>query len=223
VDTTRREQGKRLLPLSFPWPAWAGILAIWTVALLSSRAPRLGAAVLPAGWLFFVSKGLHFLAYATLSGLVCWLKVRRRLQVAAWLGLLGHGALTELLQRFVEGRHGSLADVGLDACSVLVGLTAGLAWQRLIGFLCCAARLPDRGWRCVCTSEEIRSPDTFRAVEPARNAEAAHAPLRGRWQGGGVLANYMKQRDEPVLVVNDEDGRLLLRIERATEEGQRDG
>jgi hypothetical protein len=129
VRTIHREQGKRLLPLFFPWPVWVGILVLWTGALLSSGAPRLGMAVLPAGWLFFVSKGLHFFAYATLGALVCWLKVGRRLQVLVWLGLLGHGALTELLQRFVEGRHGSLADVGLDAGSVLVGLTAGLAWQ----------------------------------------------------------------------------------------------
>jgi hypothetical protein len=89
-----------------------------------------GAAVLPAGWSFIASKALHFAAYATLAALVCWLPARRRLRILAWVGLLGHGALTEFLQRFVEGRHGSINDVGLDAGSALIGLTAALAWRR---------------------------------------------------------------------------------------------
>jgi VanZ family protein len=42
------------------------------------------------------------------------------------LGLLGHGALTEFLQQFVEGRTGTLFDVGLDTIGVLVGLAIGL-------------------------------------------------------------------------------------------------
>jgi hypothetical protein len=89
-----------------------------------------GSAVLPAGWLFIASKGLHITAYATLAALVCWLPARRWLRVLAWVSLLGHGALTEFLQRFVEGRHGSTNDVALDAGSALIGLTAALAWRR---------------------------------------------------------------------------------------------
>jgi VanZ family protein len=114
------------------------ILAIWTWALLSSGAPKLASALLPEGWTFYASKGLHFFAYASLGALVCWLDARRSLRVVAWLGLLGHGALTEFLQRFVEGRHGSLADVGLDAGSALVGLAAGLIW-------CCFRARPSPG------------------------------------------------------------------------------
>ena len=123
-----RRPGQALLALFVTWPAWAAILVVWTGALLSARAPQLGRAVLPGGWMLYAGKGLHFFAYASLAAAVCWLDARRCWRVAAWLGLVGHGALTELLQRFVEGRHGSLVDVGLDAGSVVVGPTLALAW-----------------------------------------------------------------------------------------------
>jgi hypothetical protein len=124
-----RRPGQRLLALFVTWHAWAAILVVWTGALLSARAPQLGRAVLPDGWMLYAGKGLHVFAYASLAAAVCWLHVRRYLRVTVWLGLVGHGALTEFLQRFVEGRQGSLADVGLDAGSVVVGLTVALAWR----------------------------------------------------------------------------------------------
>jgi VanZ family protein len=123
------------------------ILAVWTWALLSTGAPKLSSALLPEGWTFYASKGLHFFAYAFLGALVCWLDARRSLRVLAWLGLLAHGALTEFLQRFVEGRHGSLADVGLDAGSALVGMAAGLVWCSFRGQRSLGEELPSNAAR----------------------------------------------------------------------------
>jgi VanZ family protein len=113
--------------------AWIVLLAAWTVGLLSAGAPGLISSLLPPGTSFYVSKTTHVAAYAFLAALVCWLSPRWAGRVALWLALLGHGALTEYLQQFVPGRTGQLADVGLDALGVLLGLSAGLALRRLRG------------------------------------------------------------------------------------------
>ncbi len=115
------------------WLLWAVLLALWTAGLLSAAAPKVAASLLPPGTSYIISKTLHVSAYAFLAALVCWLSARWGVRVALWLGLVGHGALTEFLQRFVEGRTGKPADVGLDTLGVLLGLSLGLLVRRLRG------------------------------------------------------------------------------------------
>jgi hypothetical protein len=110
------------------------LLIGWTVALLSSTAPRIATAVLPPGWLFYASKGLHIAAYASLGALVWWLSRRWSIRAAAWLVLVAHGALTEYCQQFVPGRHASLSDVGLDTASIAAGMGVGIAWRCLLAW-----------------------------------------------------------------------------------------
>jgi VanZ family protein len=115
------------------WLLWGVLLAVWTIGLLSSTTPTVARAVVPDSATFTVGKVVHVGVYAILAALVCWLPARWGLRVWAWIGLAGHGALTEYLQQFVEGRSGRLADVGLDAGGVLLGLLVGLAVRRLGG------------------------------------------------------------------------------------------
>jgi VanZ family protein len=114
-----------------PWLAWGALLGLWTYGLLSATVPRLGSSLLPPGTSYYAAKTLHVSAYALLAGLACWLPSGWGLRAAAWLGLVGHGALTEFLQQFVHGRTGQLFDVGLDTLGILLGLSLGLALRRL--------------------------------------------------------------------------------------------
>jgi hypothetical protein len=93
-ENLEQPPARRLISVCSYWSLWGAILAVWTGALLSSEVAKQGSAVLPAGWLFIASKGLHFTAYAILAALVCWLPAWRWLRILAWVGLLGHGALT---------------------------------------------------------------------------------------------------------------------------------
>ena len=110
------------------WSAWWLLFALFTFGLLSREAPRVGAAVLPAALTFWASKSVHLGGYALLSALVAWLPASPRLRVALWLLLAAHAPATEYLQQFVEGRHPSVADVGID----WAGLCLGLALARLM-------------------------------------------------------------------------------------------
>jgi VanZ family protein len=114
------------------WLAWGVLLAVWTYGLLSPTAPEVAQAALPTGLAFYVGKGLHLSAYAFLACVASFLPATGRVRALTWLGLVGHGALTEFLQQFIEGRSGSLADVGLDTIGVGVGVLVGLAvrWFR---------------------------------------------------------------------------------------------
>ena len=109
------------------WAAWALLLAGWTAALLSRDAPRVGAAWIPVEYRFWVAKGLHLSSYALLAFAACWLRSAR---AVAWALLLAHAALTEVGQRFVEGRTGTVRDALINAAGIALGITAGLALRR---------------------------------------------------------------------------------------------
>jgi VanZ family protein len=113
------------------WAAWALLLACWTAALLSRDAPRVGAAWVPEQYRFWVAKGLHLSSYALLAFLACWLPGARGARGAVWALLLAHAALTEVGQRFVEGRTGTFRDVLINAAGIALGITAGLSLRRL--------------------------------------------------------------------------------------------
>jgi VanZ family protein len=119
------------LAIAFRWAVWLVALGVWTALLLSSQAPAVVDAVVPDPWQFTLSKAGHVSAYAFLSVLTGFLPGRPAVRVALWLFLLGHACLTEHLQLFVPGRHGSLRDVGLDAVGIALGWVVLAAWRRL--------------------------------------------------------------------------------------------
>lgn len=112
------------------WLIYLQALAAWTVGLLTPHPIRVGARVLPPELRFWVAKALHVSAYAALAALLAWLPIRPRWR---WLGLallVLHGCATEYLQTFVEGRTGSLRDVGLDSLGLALGLALSWRWWR---------------------------------------------------------------------------------------------
>jgi VanZ family protein len=113
-----------------PWVVWLALLAAWTVALLTTHPVRLGKEVLPEAALFPLGKGLHVSVYAALTALLGWLPVGPRWHWLLLGGLLLHGAATEYLQTFVEGRNGSVHDVVLDWLGVALGLAVSWRWWR---------------------------------------------------------------------------------------------
>jgi VanZ family protein len=115
------------------WLGWALLFAVWTIGLLLPERPTTEQGILSADASFYVSKVAHVSSYAVLACLVYWLSSRWGLRALVWLGLAGHGALTEFLQQFIEGRTGQLSDVGLDLAGILLGLGVGLLLRWLLG------------------------------------------------------------------------------------------
>jgi hypothetical protein len=112
------------------WP----LLAVWTWKLVEPNPfPETGAALGP--WAYLAAKALHGSAYAFLAAVgVLWpAGPRGRLAVA--VGLLSHGAGSEIAQTFVPGRSGRALDVAIDWAGVLVGLAVVRygVWCRLKG------------------------------------------------------------------------------------------
>jgi VanZ family protein len=110
------------------WAVWWLALTLWTVALVTPQPVELGKQILPSGADFPVGKTLHVVAYALLTAALAWLPARPRWRAVLVLGLFLHAGLTEYVQTFVEGRSGSLSDVGLDSLGIMLGLALG--WRR---------------------------------------------------------------------------------------------
>jgi hypothetical protein len=109
---------------------WLLCVAVWTVGLLTPHPVRASREVLTPATAYPASKTLHVAAYALLAGTLPWLGLRggRRWWLVGFLSL--HAAATELLQRWVPDRTGSLTDVGLDHLGVLLGLACTWpAWR----------------------------------------------------------------------------------------------
>ncbi|MDP2004095.1 MAG: VanZ family protein [Rubrivivax sp.] len=102
---------------------WRGLLLalvlVVSFAALSpaSHAPTLGAS----------DKLDHLLAFGAL-GLAAALSLQagRSRSTAAGAGLLVYGALIEILQTLVPGRHADAMDLAVDAAGIAAGIT--LAW-----------------------------------------------------------------------------------------------
>src|SRR6478752_742456 len=109
--------------------AWWLALALWSYGLLSPEPPRVGAAVLPSPWAYYVSKALHLSAFAGLALSACLLPATRRHRRLLVAVLAAHAGLTEYLQTFVEGRYGCLADVGLNLTGVTLGALLARGWR----------------------------------------------------------------------------------------------
>jgi VanZ family protein len=120
------------------WAVWIAFLVLWSTALLVPD---------PVGFLlrikpdsleltdlatFLMAKTLHVTAYAVAAILTGWLRAPgswRWLLLAFWFL---HAGATELGQRFVPGRTGSLRDVALDHLGLLIGLALSWRWWRAV-------------------------------------------------------------------------------------------
>jgi VanZ family protein len=76
---------------------------------------------------YVISKSLHVAAYALLAVLIGGLGLSRRFRWLLLVFMSLHAMGTEYGQLFVEGRHASWSDVGLD--HVGIGLGLALSWN----------------------------------------------------------------------------------------------
>jgi VanZ family protein len=95
-----------------PVLVWAGV--IFAFSSIPSLNSGLGT------WDYVLRKGAHMTEYAILAVLV----VRATGSYAWALAFaVAYAATDEVHQLFVQGRHGSPIDVGIDAVGALLGLT----------------------------------------------------------------------------------------------------
>lgn len=104
------------------WLAWTSFLVLVTWALLSPQPPKVGAAVLPSSMTFGVSKAIHLGVYFTLAVTIVYLPASLFLRRGVWTLLAIHAGATEYLQQFVEGRSGSIRDVGINLTGLILGM-----------------------------------------------------------------------------------------------------
>jgi hypothetical protein len=80
------------------------------------------------GLLFILAKILHVVAYAGLAILSGWLRLPCRWRWVILFIIMAHAPVTELLQLNIEGRTGTLRDVGLDHLGIGLGLLLTWKW-----------------------------------------------------------------------------------------------
>jgi VanZ family protein len=76
---------------------------------------------------YVISKTAHVGAYAVLAIIVAWLGVPWRQRLLLLTAMSLHAMGSEYCQGFVESRHPSWGDVGLDHLGILLGI--GCAWK----------------------------------------------------------------------------------------------
>jgi len=118
------------------WAIWFAFLVAWSVALLVPD---------PIGWLlrhkpdslelphqttFLMAKTLHVTAYAVAAVLTGWLRAPGPWRWVLLVFWFLHADATEVGQRFVPGRSGSLRDVALDHLGLLIGVALSWHWWR---------------------------------------------------------------------------------------------
>jgi VanZ family protein len=120
----------RRAKVSWRFLAWLLGLAVWSAALLTTYPAKVSSEVLPWGMQFPTAKCLHVSAYGLLTAFISFLPLGtgRRCALVALLSL--HAFTTEFLQQFVELRHGSLTDVGIDHLGIALGLAFTWKWLR---------------------------------------------------------------------------------------------
>lgn len=107
----------RALTVWLPVVAWAAV--IFALSSLPSLSSGLGT------WDLILRKAAHITEYAVLGGLLYRAFGREAPALAAGIA---YAATDELHQHFVDGRHASVVDVGIDAVGVALGM---LVWLRL--------------------------------------------------------------------------------------------
>jgi hypothetical protein len=123
----------RRAKVSWRFLAWLLCLAVWTVALLTTYPAQVSQHVLPQGLQFPTAKCLHLCAYAFLTAFISCLPLRTGPRWALVAVLSLHAFTTEFLQQFIELRHGSLQDAGIDHLGIALGLALTWKWWRSVG------------------------------------------------------------------------------------------
>jgi VanZ family protein len=132
-------------PAFFRWLIWLAFVALWTQALLTPNPGQHLLATLRFLHLleenpvemqrfrehaFYFAKACHIGAYLVLAVLSGWLKVPGRYRWLLLVFMSLHAMGTEYGQNFVEGRHASWRDVGLDHAGFLAGIALSWKWWR---------------------------------------------------------------------------------------------
>jgi VanZ family protein len=109
----------RTLTLWLPVVAWAAL--IFALSSIPSLSSGLGT------WDTVLRKAAHIGEYAVLGALL----YRALEREAAALGAgIAYAATDELHQHFVEGRHGAVVDVAIDAVGIALGMIMWLQLRR---------------------------------------------------------------------------------------------
>lgn len=119
---------RRLLRLS----VFLIVLALWTWKLLEpSPVPdEISERLARFGLKFAAAKSLHLVLYAILTILAITLPIPRRGRYFLVGLLVWHGVATEIGQRFVPNRTGTIRDVLIDWCGIALGLLVTMWWNR---------------------------------------------------------------------------------------------
>src|SRR5579871_3063410 len=113
------------------WALWCVFVAVWTGLLLMPAGPVLG---LLTRWEFIeahkylLAKSLHVAAYAVMTILTGSLQFPARIRWLPIFFLMAHATLTEILQLRIEGRTGTLYDVGYDEFGIALGIALSWKW-----------------------------------------------------------------------------------------------
>jgi len=113
-----------------PFAIFAVFLGLWTWKLLEPNpVPEAISQEFSADTKFILAKSLHAGVYAFLTVLAAFLPVRRPYFWLVVATLMLHGVGTEIGQRYVPNRHGSIRDVLIDWAGILLGLAMLRVWQ----------------------------------------------------------------------------------------------
>jgi VanZ family protein len=107
-----------------PISTWLAVVVWAAVIFAFSSVPSLSTDL--GSWDTILRKLAHLVEYAVLGALLA--RATRRPGLAVALAAV-YAATDEVHQLFVEGRHGSPIDVGIDTVGALAGV---LVWQRLV-------------------------------------------------------------------------------------------
>jgi len=117
------------MPARWRWTIWIVLVALWTTALtrpLPDFTEIAGEGIMAHRYV--LAKTLHVAGYAMLAVLSGWLRAPMRWRIALMFFLMVHGTITEHIQLHVEGRTGTLEDVGFDHLGIFLGYVASWKW-----------------------------------------------------------------------------------------------
>jgi VanZ family protein len=118
----------RRIKVSWRLLVWLLCLAVWTAALVTTYPAKVHEEILPPELQFPTAKCLHVSVYGLLAGLASCLPLRSRWRWALVAVLSLHAFTTEYVQQYVDLRHGSLRDVGIDHLGIALGLLLTWKW-----------------------------------------------------------------------------------------------
>ena len=105
---------------------WRWLLAVAMLALLVLSVMPTSLSVPSTGW----DKSNHALSFAVLAFLAHWARPKHMLVALA--GLLGYGAVIEVLQALTPDRLAEWSDLWADGVGLLIGAAAAWMVQRLM-------------------------------------------------------------------------------------------